>query len=199
MAGADGYPFHRPSWCWVSNPMMDGGLVLDGVEEEVVASDRPSSRIRVSASTPMRLVPERGPVRPGRLVHPATVPASAAAVQSEYDRMERTKQMAATWNGTNPSPMLSDSLMGQLREVGHMPMMEFYAEGYRQAGASGGYYHPSITEAVLGFSLTQLWEDAEWTVNAADVMRAKWTDSEAEVADRRARLQAVGAHGVGLA
>jgi hypothetical protein len=97
--------------------------------------------------------------------------------------------MAATRTGANPSPMLSDSLIGQLRESGHMPMMEFYAEGSGLAGASGGYYHPPITEAVLGFALTRLSEDAERTVNAADVMMDKWTDSEAEMADLRARLQ----------
>jgi hypothetical protein len=79
--------------------------------------------------------------------------------------------------------------MGQLREAGHLPMMEYYAEGYRQAGASGSYYQPPITEAVLVFALTRLSEDAERTVNAADVIWAKWTDSEAEVADLRARLQ----------
>jgi hypothetical protein len=67
--------------------------------------------------------------------------------------------------------------------------MEYYADGYRQAGASGSYYQPPITEAVLVFALTRLSEDAERTVNAADVIRAKWTDSEAEVADLRARLQ----------
>jgi hypothetical protein len=160
----------------------------DGVEEEVVASGGPSSRIRVSASTPMRLVPERDPVRPGRLVHPAAVPTSAAAVPSEYDRMD-TRQMTATRTGALPSPRLSDSLMGQLREAGHVPMMEYYAEGYCQAGASGGYYHPPITEAVLVFVLTRLSEDGEWTVNAVDVIRAEWTESEAEVADLRARLQ----------
>jgi uncharacterized protein YlxW (UPF0749 family) len=42
---------------------------------------------------------------------------------------------------------------------------------------------------VLVFALTRLSEDAERTVNAADVIRAKCTDSEAEVADLRARLQ----------
>jgi hypothetical protein len=76
-----------------------------------------------------------------------------------------------------------------MREAGNMPMMEYYAAGYRQAGASGGYYHPPITKAVLVFALTRLSEDAERTVNAADAMRAKWTESEAEVADLRARLQ----------
>jgi predicted nuclease with TOPRIM domain len=39
------------------------------------------------------------------------------------------------------------------------------------------------------FALTRLSEDAERTVNAADVIRAQWTDSEAEVAYLRARLQ----------
>jgi hypothetical protein len=68
-------------------------------------------------------------------------------------------------------------------------MMEYYAEGYRQAGASGSYYQPPITEAVLVFALTRLSEEAERTVNAADVIRAKWNDSEAEVVDLRARLQ----------
>jgi hypothetical protein len=97
--------------------------------------------------------------------------------------------MTATRTGAGPSPKLSDSLMGQLMEAGHMPMMEFYAEGYRQAGASSGKYHPPITEAVLVFALTRLSEDAERTVNAADVIRAKWTDSKAEVADLRARLR----------
>jgi hypothetical protein len=158
------------------------------VEEEIVASGGPSSLIRVSASTPMRLVSEREPARPGRLAHPAAVPTSAATVLSEYDRMD-TRQMAATRPGPGPSPRLSDSLMGHLREAGHMPMMEFYAEGYLKAGASGGYYHPPITEAVLVFALTRLSEDAERTVNAVDVIRAKWTDREAEVADLRARLQ----------
>jgi hypothetical protein len=38
-------------------------------------------------------------------------------------------------------------------------------------------------------AMARLSEDAERTVNAADVIRAKWTDSEAEVADLRARLQ----------
>jgi hypothetical protein len=137
----------------------------------------------------MRLVPERGPVRPGSLVHPAAVTTSAAAVPSDYNRMYRTRQMAATRNGANPSPMLSDFLMGHLREAGHMPMIKFYAEGYRQAGASEGYYHLPITEEVLVFALTRLAEDAERKVNAADVMRAKWKDSEADVADLRARLQ----------
>jgi hypothetical protein len=42
---------------------------------------------------------------------------------------------------------------------------------------------------MLVFALKRLSEDAERTVNAADVMRAKWTDSETEVADLRARLQ----------
>jgi hypothetical protein len=42
---------------------------------------------------------------------------------------------------------------------------------------------------VLVFALTRLSEDAERKVNAADVIRAKWTDSEAEVTDLRARLQ----------
>jgi hypothetical protein len=42
---------------------------------------------------------------------------------------------------------------------------------------------------VLVFALKRLSEDAERTVNAADVISAKWTDSEAEVADLRARLQ----------
>jgi hypothetical protein len=79
--------------------------------------------------------------------------------------------------------------MDQLREAGHMPMTEFYAEGYRQAGASGGYYHPPVTETVLVFALTRLPEDAERTVNAADAIRAKWKDIGAEVADLRARLQ----------
>jgi hypothetical protein len=70
-----------------------------------------------------------------------------------------------------------------------MPMMEYYAEGYRHAGASGSYSQPPITEAVLVFTLTRLSEDLERTVKAADVIRAKWTDREAEVADLRARLQ----------
>jgi hypothetical protein len=42
---------------------------------------------------------------------------------------------------------------------------------------------------VLVFALTLISEDAERTGNDADVMRAKWTDSEVEVADLRARLQ----------
>jgi hypothetical protein len=42
---------------------------------------------------------------------------------------------------------------------------------------------------VLVFELTRLSEDAERAVNAADVIQAKWTDREAEVADLRARLQ----------
>jgi hypothetical protein len=158
------------------------------VEEEIVASGGPSSRIRVSTSKPMRLVSEREPARPGRLVHPAAVPTSAAAFPSKYDRMD-TRQMTATRTGAGPSAKLSSSLMDQLREAGHMPMTEFYAEGYRQAGASGGYYHPPVTETVLVFALTRLPEDAERTVNAADAIRAKWKDIEAEVADLRARLQ----------
>jgi hypothetical protein len=130
MAGADGDP--------VPPSIM---VIDDGVEEEIVASGGPLSRIRVSASTPIQIVPERRPVqrrpvRPVRLVHQAAVPISAAAVPSEYDRMEETRQMAATRTGANPSPRFSDTLMGQLREAGHMPMMEFYAKGYRQAGAS---------------------------------------------------------------
>jgi hypothetical protein len=129
----------------------------------------------------MRLVPERKPVCPGRLVHPAAFPTRAAAIPSEYDGMEDTRQMAATRTGTGPSPRLSDSPMDQLREAGHMPMMEFCAEGYRQAGSSGSYYQPPITEPVLFFALTRLPQDAERTLNSADVMRAKWTDSEAEV------------------
>jgi hypothetical protein len=52
-------------------------------------------------------------------------------------------------------------------------MMEYNAECYRQTGASGSYYQPPITEAVLVFALTRLLEDAERTVNAADVIRAK--------------------------
>jgi hypothetical protein len=59
-----------------------------------------------------------------------------------------TLKMTATRTGAGPSPRLSDSLMGQLREAGHLPMMEYYAEGYRQAGASGSYYQPPITEAM---------------------------------------------------
>jgi hypothetical protein len=39
-----------------------------------------------------------------------------------------------------------------------MPMIEYYAEGYRHADASGSYYKPPITEAVLAFTLTQLSE-----------------------------------------
>jgi hypothetical protein len=39
------------------------------------------------------------------------------------------------------------------------------------------------------FALTRLLEDAERTVNAADGIRAKLTDSEADVADLCARLQ----------
>jgi hypothetical protein len=136
----------------------------------------------------MSLVSEREPARSGRPVHPAAATSSAAAVPSEYDRMD-TRQMTATRTGAGPSPRLYDSLMGQLREVGHLPMMEYYAEGYRQPGASGSYYQPPITEAVLVFALTRISEDVERTVNAADVIRAKWTDSEAEVADLRARLQ----------
>jgi hypothetical protein len=136
----------------------------------------------------MRLVSEREPARSGRPVLPAAAPTRAAAVPSEYDRMV-TRQMTATRIGAGPSPRLSDSLMDQLREAGHMHMMEYYAEGYRQAGASGSYYQPPITEEVLVFAFTRLSEDAERTVNAADVIRAKWTDSEAEVADLRARIQ----------
>jgi hypothetical protein len=80
MAGADG------------DPVPPSIMVLDdGVEEEIVACGVPLSRIRVSASTPMRLVPETEPVRPGRLVHPAAVPTSETAVPSESDRMERTR------------------------------------------------------------------------------------------------------------
>jgi hypothetical protein len=171
------------------DPIPPSVLVLeDGVEGEIVASGGPSSRIRVPASAPMRLVSEREPARLSRPVHPATAPSSAAAVSSEYDRMD-TRQMTATRIGAGPSPRFSDSHMGQLREAGHLPMMEYYAEGYRQAGASGSYYQPPITETVLVFALTRLSEDAERTVNAPDVIRAKWTDSEAEVADLRARLQ----------
>jgi hypothetical protein len=158
------------------------------VEEEIVVSGGPSSRIRVPASAPMRVVSEREPARSGRLVHPAAASTSAAAVPSEYDRMD-TRQMTATRTGAGPSPRLSDSLMGQRREAGHMPMIKYYAEGYRQAGASGSYYQPPITEAVSVFALTRLSEDAERTVNAADLIGAKWTDSEAEMADLRARLQ----------
>jgi hypothetical protein len=76
-------------------------VLEDGVEEEFVASGGPSSRIRVSASTPMRVLPEREPVRPGRLVHPVAVPTSAAAVPYEYDRMS-TRQMTATRTGAPP-------------------------------------------------------------------------------------------------
>jgi hypothetical protein len=171
------------------DPVPPSVMVLeDGVEEEIVASGGPSSRIRVPASAPLRLVSEREPARSGRPVHPAAAPTSAAAVPSEYDRMD-TRSMTATRTGAWRSPRLFESLMGQLREAGHMPMMEYYAEVYRQAGASGSYYQPPITEAVLVFALTRLSEDAELTVNAADVIRAKWTDSEAEVADLRARLQ----------
>jgi hypothetical protein len=177
MAGADG------------DPVTPSVMVLEaGVEEEIVASGGPSSRIRVPASAPMPLVSERDPASPGRTVHPAAAPTSAAAVPSEYDRMD-TRQMTVKGTGAGPSPRLSDSLMGQLREAGNMPMMEYYAEGYRQAGASGGYYQPPIAEAVLVFALTWISEDAERTVNAADVIPAKWTDSEAEVADLRGRLQ----------
>jgi hypothetical protein len=42
---------------------------------------------------------------------------------------------------------------------------------------------------MLVFALTRLSEDAELTVNAADMMRAKWKESEADVADLRARLR----------
>jgi hypothetical protein len=59
-----------------------------------------------------------------------------------------TRQITATRTGAGPSPRLSDSLMGQMREAVHMPMMEYYAEGYRQAGASGSYCQHPITEAV---------------------------------------------------
>jgi hypothetical protein len=171
------------------DPVTPSVMVLeDGVEEEIVASGGPSSRIRVPTSAPMWLISEREPARSGRPVHPAAAPTSAAAVPSEYDRMD-TRAMTAARTGAGPSPRLSDSLMGQLREAGRMPLMEYYAEGYRQAGASGSYYQPPITEAVLVFALTRLSEDAERTVNAADVIRAKWTDSEAEVSDLRARLQ----------
>jgi hypothetical protein len=160
------------------DPVPPSVMVLeDGVEEEIVASGGPSSRIRVPASAPMRLVSEREPARSSRPVHPAAAPSGAAAVRSEYDRMD-TRQITATRTGAGSSPRLSESLMGQLMEAGHLPMMEYYAEGYRQAGASGSYYQPPITEAVLVFALTRLSEDAERTVNAADVIRAKWTDSE---------------------
>ena len=70
-----------------------------------------------------------------------------------------------------------------------MPMMEFYAEGARPFGPPGGYYYPPITEAVLIFALTTLSENSERAARAVDEMRAKLTDSEAEVADLRARLQ----------
>jgi hypothetical protein len=99
-------------------------LLEDGVEEEIVASGGPSSRIRLPASAPMRLVSEREPARSGRPVHPAAAPTSAAAVPSEYDRMD-TRQMTATRTGAGPSPRLSDSLMGQLRKAWHLPMMEY--------------------------------------------------------------------------
>jgi hypothetical protein len=89
----------------------------------------------------MRPVSEREPARPGRPVHPAAVNTSATAVPSEYDRMD-TRQMTATRTGAGPSPRLSDSLMGQMMEAEHLPMIEYYAEGYRPAGASGVYYHP---------------------------------------------------------
>jgi hypothetical protein len=86
-------------------------------------------------------------------------------------------------------PVCTISQYWQLRDAWHLPIMGYYAEGYLQAGASGSYYQPQITEVVLVFAFTRLSEDAERTVNAADVIRAKWTDSEAEVADLRARLQ----------
>jgi hypothetical protein len=84
----------------------------------------------------MRLVSEREPAPSFFPVHTAAAPTSDAAVPSEYDRMDN-RQMTATRTGAGPLPRLSDSLMGQLREAGHMLMMEYYAEGYRQAGASG--------------------------------------------------------------
>jgi hypothetical protein len=71
MAGAD------------EGPVQPSIIVLeDGVEEKVVDSGGPSSRLRVSASTPMRLVSERDPARSGLPVHPATAPTSAAAIPS---------------------------------------------------------------------------------------------------------------------
>jgi hypothetical protein len=97
-------------------------VLEDGVEEEIVASGGPSSRIRVPASAPMRLVSERELACSSRPVHPTAAPSSAAAVSSEYDRMD-TRQMTATRIGAGPSPRLYDSLMGQLREAGHLPMM----------------------------------------------------------------------------
>jgi hypothetical protein len=125
MAGADG------------DPVPPSIMVLeDGVEEEIVVSGGPSSRIRVSASTPMRLVSEREPAWPGRPVHPAAVPTSATAVPYEYNRMD-TRQMTATRTGAGPSPRLSDSLMGQLMEAGTLPMIEYYAEGHRPSARRG--------------------------------------------------------------
>jgi hypothetical protein len=105
------------------DPVPQSVMVLeDGVEEEILASGGPSSRIRVPASAPMRLVSEREPARSSRLVHPAAAPSNAAAFPSEYDRMD-TRQIAATRTGAGPSPRLLEFLMGQLREAGHLPMM----------------------------------------------------------------------------
>ena len=161
-------------------------MVLDdGVEEEIVASGGPSSRVRVPRSEPIRLVSEREPAAP----HPAAVTSDVAANPSEYDRVARTRPLTAARTGVIQSPLLSDSLMEQLVEAGHMPMMEFYAEGARPFGPPGGYYYPPVTEAVLIFALTTLSENSERAARAVDAMRAKLTDSEAEVADLRARLQ----------
>mgnify|MGYP003497534586 FL=1 len=100
-------------------------MVLDdGVEEEIVASGGPSSRVRVPRSEPIRLVSEREPAAP----HPAAVTSDVAANPSEYDRVARTRPLTAARTGVIQSPLLSDSLMEQLVEAGHMPMMEFYAE-----------------------------------------------------------------------
>mgnify|MGYP003487330500 FL=1 len=151
----------------------------DDVEEEILASGGPAPQVRASASTPMRLISAREPASSDRPVHPAAVPTVAAANPSEYDRMERARRAATARYEAGPSPMLSDSLMRQLREAGHMPMMEYYA----------GYYHTPITEAVLVFALTRLSEDSERAAKAADAVRAKWKDSEAEVTDLRVRLQ----------